>query len=196
MLKHLGLPFAAVLATTIAPSADAAILYEASGQFQVDTDNDGQTPDELFDWAFSYLSTDFISSLQEVVPTSCSISGSLYACSGTQTLDPVSYAGNGNHFLGFNYSNTDLSGGGTYFYFFGDDALTSLGDHLVSASPPPGYGSAGTALLSVSQVGGVPEPASWALMITGLGLCGAAMRRSRKAVGIPQSGSGRPAFAA
>ncbi|OYW83985.1 MAG: hypothetical protein B7Z20_11720 [Sphingobium sp. 32-64-5] len=34
------------------------------------------------------------------------------------------------------------------------------------------------------SVGGVPEPASWALLIAGFGLTGAAMRRRRAALGL------------
>ena len=36
----------------------------------------------------------------------------------------------------------------------------------------------------VSSVGGVPEPASWALLIAGFGFTGAAMRRRRSAVAV------------
>jgi hypothetical protein len=37
-------------------------------------------------------------------------------------------------------------------------------------------------IASVASVGGVPEPAAWALMISGFGLAGAALRRGRKAI--------------
>ena len=43
------------------------------------------------------------------------------------------------------------------------------------------YGSNGQGLL---PTGGVPEPASWALMLTGVGLMGAGLRRRRAAVAL------------
>lgn len=43
------------------------------------------------------------------------------------------------------------------------------------------FGSNQAGVLVVSQAGAIPEPASWAMMITGFGLVGAAMRRKAAA---------------
>ena len=76
-------------------------------------------------------------------------------------------------------------GNGTAFYRF--DAGTAL--HAIDLLY---HGSSGVVIYSTGHVpppppppveqGAVPEPASWAMMIAGFGLVGAAMRRQRTAV--------------
>ena len=44
---------------------------------------------------------------------------------------------------------------------------------------------AGTGSFSVTSVGGVPEPAAWAMMIAGFGLTGAAMPRRNSRSALP-----------
>jgi hypothetical protein len=67
------------------------------------------------------------------------------------------------------------------FNFYGKDSLTQ---NVIKASIAPD-GSAGTGLIvgfypdRIVSVGGVPEPASWALMIVGFGMVGLASRRRR-----------------
>jgi microcystin-dependent protein len=51
-------------------------------------------------------------------------------------------------------------------------------DRVTLAYTPP---------VSIPPAGGVPEPASWALMILGFGLAGEAMRRRRRAVSPPRT---------
>lgn len=95
-----------------------------------------------------------------------------------------------SHFNGFAYSsdfdylnvgyNFTISGGtfsiiqrDTFQQFVG--GFINIGDNNVTGktpfTPPPPIGTGG---------GGVPEPASWALMITGFGLAGAVLRRRRR----------------
>ncbi len=67
----------------------------------------------------------------------------------------------------------------TFFGLTSDTAFTS-----VTIQGAPGYSGSSTIFDNVrfgSAIAPVPEPASWALMIGGLGLVGAAMRR-RKAI--------------
>ena len=52
--------------------------------------------------------------------------------------------------------------------------LDGISFNVAPAPPPP--------------VGGVPEPASWALLIAGFGLTGATMRRRRAAMGVTSRG--------
>ena len=70
-------------------------------------------------------------------------------------------------------------------YAFSFTALGSATAISFSAdSPFTGYGPVidGVSVSLVSLPGGVPEPASWALMIGGFGLAGAALRRRRAVV--------------
>lgn len=60
-------------------------------------------------------------------------------------------------------------------YYFANGAFGALGIYETLE-----FGSAQAATLIVSQVGGVPEPATWAMMIGGFGLVGSAARRRRR----------------
>ena len=60
-------------------------------------------------------------------------------------------------------------------YYFADGAFSAVGTYQTVE-----FGSAQAGTLTVSQVGGVPEPATWALMIGGFGLVGTAARRRRR----------------
>ncbi len=101
-------------------------------------------------------------------------------------LTGVNVNGVSSSFLFFN----DLSGGG----FLLNRGLTSISTN--SATLFTGPTSAPTFTLgsfpmtsgpdnynlTISATGAVPEPASWAMLIAGFGLTGAAMRRRRSAV--------------
>jgi hypothetical protein len=56
---------------------------------------------------------------------------------------------------------------------------TALGEVTVQEASMTGGGGTGGG-------GSVPEPATWAMMITGFGLIGAAMRRKRVTLRIPR----------
>ncbi len=93
---------------------------------------------------------------------------------------------------------SDGSGGGIVIYdpnalfILGGAIYSGQGDAIYTgalASPTfksgaftlysPGGQQNGTLTISDTPAGGVPEPASWAMMIVGVGLTGAAMRRRR-----------------
>lgn len=182
-LHRLKLARLALAATVLAPSAaSAAVTYDFAGSFEADTD--GDEVNELYAWTFSFTAPDFINSLTEITPLSCTVTGSFYGCAATQTIDPNGEtfpSAAGIPYLGFNVSNLDGSGGGTSFYFFSANAFSQLGAH-VAQNPPDGsgLGNAGPATLLLSgQVGAVPEPATWAMLILGFGLIGAAARSRR-----------------
>ena len=60
--------------------------------------------------------------------------------------------------------------------------LPGLGvQHLVVSGTSGGSGSYG-GVISFTPVAAVPEPAAWAMMILGLGLAGAALRRQRQQI--------------
>jgi hypothetical protein len=80
----------------------------------------------------------------------------------------------GIHFGGGAWDqNVRPRGGGTGFYKFnaGAAGLDSIDLNLSSSS--------GFVLYSTEEGGVVPEPATWAMMIAGFGLVGAAMRRRK-----------------
>ena len=67
--------------------------------------------------------------------------------------------------------NLGLGGGGTYGYVLNSSVI----------NPGGGCCTAGSTDINL-HVAGVPEPATWGLMISGFGLAGAALRRRRAAV--------------
>lgn len=171
-------------AALLAPAAaSAATTYDFAGSFNADTDNDGT--DETYNWLFSFTVPAFLTSLTQVTPSSCSISGSFYTCAATQTVDPYGEtfpSTGGVPFLGFNVDNIDGSGGRSSFYFFAANAFSQAGTY--TAENPPsgsGFGNAGPAILTLrDQAGAVPEPATWAMMIAGFGMIGASVRQRRR----------------
>jgi hypothetical protein len=165
-------------ALTIAAPATAAVSYTLAGSFQADTDQD--MIDEVYAWTFSFSRPTFVTTLEEVTPDSCTITGTFYQCAATQTIDPTGSTFGppiDDAFVGFNVQNTDQSGGGTAFYFFEGGAFSAFGVYSNAGQPSPSgnVGNAGPATLIVANA--VPEPASWAMMVGGFGLIGSSMRR-------------------
>lgn len=73
---------------------------------------------------------------------------------------------------------------GWSFAFSSQNAWTTNLDVFPSNVVPNGGGSAADMNIWAFASGNVPEPASWAMMITGFGLIGSAMRRRATAVAI------------
>jgi hypothetical protein len=73
----------------------------------------------------------------------------------------------------FDFTAADNPGGN--FSFFNRDALGNVDGGVTGLSIIPEH--LVIAAVPVTQPGGVPEPAAWALMIMGFGLAGAALRR-------------------
>ena len=102
--------------------------------------------------------------------------GKKFDANGATTLNflpPLS----GITIMGIHFGNGGGAGNGTAFYRFDAGAALSALDLAYG-------GSSGVVIYSTgeAQQGPVPEPASWAMMIGGFGLVGAAMRRQRTAV--------------
>lgn len=74
------------------------------------------------------------------------------------------------------------SGGNTYYGYaeVGGSTLYRLGYN----DTPGGSIATGEDFRELNPSGSVPEPASWAMMITGFGLVGGAARRTRRAVAL------------
>ena len=165
-------------ALAIAAPASAAVSYMLTGSFEADTDQD--TINEVYAWTFSFSRPTFITTLEEVTPDSCTITGTFYQCAPTQTIDPTGSTFGppiDDAFVGFNAQNSDQSGGGTSFYFFEGGAFSAFGVYSNAGQPSPSgnVGNAGPATLIVANA--VPEPASWAMMVGGFGLIGFSMRQ-------------------
>ncbi len=123
------------------------------------------------------------------------LAGDGWVIGGTQDSDPIynlklSFA-SGNTITGSYSSATNTFLGGTNFDFDGNNyALQEfsfrryLGDAVSqNVATPGGDGNdySGNFRLNVSTLAGVPEPATWALMILGFGAVGSAMRRRQSA---------------
>jgi len=158
---------AACLATT----AQAAVRYE----FRWFTD-DAETT-EL--GSFTYVSPDFITGQRVVDPADLAAcaTGIIASTCASQTLDEDSeaYGETGYDVVVFGYDQRASSRVKPAYHFFADGALTTPGayDQIVSDH---------ISRLTVTVVPeGVPEPATWALMLGGFGLAGAVLRRRRGA---------------
>jgi hypothetical protein len=69
---------------------------------------------------------------------------------------------------------TVFSGVTSVFRYFGNDAFARYGSSVAA------FGTAATLTVAPPASGAVPEPASWAMMILGMGAVGYAMRRRIK----------------
>jgi hypothetical protein len=121
----------------------------------------------------------------------------------TLSINGVDSSGTGiNNFLGGNTSATttalsfDFSAFGALVFYDGNSYLcflgTGQGTCVSEPTPSIGFGVFSTGPVSaydprsgvqvIATAGAVPEPASWAMLIAGFGLTGAAMRRRKVAV--------------
>ncbi|MEO9468742.1 MAG: PEPxxWA-CTERM sorting domain-containing protein [Parasphingorhabdus sp.] len=170
--------FCSVIAVaTMSSQANAAVLYEFELFSSFELTNGGE---EFTSGEFSFTAPTFVSSVsQTIVPVgdllSCSIITNLET--GTcrdHTMDPEFELGTDMIRFGF---ETSLNAG-TRFYHFADGAFNTAG---IYDSIRFGDSQAGRLTVTDLAAGGVPEPATWGMMIFGFGLIGGAMRRQRKA---------------
>jgi hypothetical protein len=73
-----------------------------------------------------------------------------------------------------------IAGSNSFSFSYDSPTGGSLSDPLNGHAGPQGLGDEGWGVSDVLLTGSVPEPASWALMIAGFGLTGAAMRRRNR----------------
>ena len=152
------------------------VVYNRSGSQTGDANNDGYADGN-------------ISVMAQTFKTSAS--GDLVAVSGELLLkvSPTSdyhngsldgQAANGRQRWG-DYAQVSLDPGTTHgFYVIGEFAREP--NNPANGHPTGTGGTRWGTWIAGLNVGSVPEPASWAMMITGFGFIGGAMRRQRKSV--------------
>ena len=187
---------ALVLATVFgAASASAKILWDwsfngESGAFQTD----GSAPGGVAAPG-TYNFIDFSANASAVGMPLGSVSGGQYTPSGFSTTTPYSFIWNGSSVTRWNQSGTnrfhwwvfDSTSNPNLFYLFGW-ATGNINDPTKAAA----YNSAipccdsplSEGTVTVQFVQAVPEPATWAMLILGLGMIGLAARRRRAAAAL------------
>lgn len=194
-----GLALAACLG---APAAQAAVTYTFAGSMTLSLvnpeDPEGPFLETPVTMSFTLTRPGFITD-GTFTPDSCTDDNAFFSC-GDMEFNTFPNAFNvGGDFMSFGYSYNDgvanaFGGGG--FYFFASGAFGAPGVYTTDGwpvnGPPVGqnefdccFGNAGFATLTVSgspDVGGIPEPGTWALMILGFGGAGAMLRRRRHTV--------------
>jgi hypothetical protein len=165
---------AACVLSLAAAAAQASVIYDFTGSLSFGTGS------------FLFEAPSFITSDQQVTPSSCSISVADPGCGAFQEL-LVNGFNTGKNLVNFQYEANDGSSSGGSFFFFDADAFTTVGTHIgIFGVALPGdsglYGSAGESTLTVRVTDvAVPEPATAALLGGGLFAVLALRRRSRTA---------------
>ena len=160
----------AALALGMASSANAAVTYNFFG-----FSSQGSRPYGNF----SFTTATFLPVNTVQNPTTFLPLAQQSACS---VISPAFGFTCGTHYFQSGALNTQIgfatAEGTQTNYIFAAGVLQAVGSYA-SSGPPPGQPGSQFAGLTVTSdvMGGVPEPASWALMIAGFGLVGGAMRR-------------------
>ena len=159
-------------------AAQAGVRYD----FQAFTSFATGNPMDTFSGSFSYLAPSFITSTRTIDVgdlSSCTATGNLGAAT-CRPQDIVIDAGFA--LVQFNFFTATAEPIGIAYYFNATDfaAAGNYDSQLLGADQ--------FATLTVTNLGGggpaVPEPSTWALMIGGFGLAGAALRRRRTVVAV------------
>ncbi len=159
---------AGLLAAVSAP-ATAATLVADTGWIGDTLDVAGQ-PTQQSAWTFTVGQASILSVID------CCIAGDVWTLSGDFNVSTSFFAGgagdvqNDGSFLGQNWTSAAFSklalnvGPGSYTFSLTGDGAGGL---------PAGVG------VRLDTVAGIPEPATWALLISGFGMVGFAARRRR-----------------
>lgn len=163
-MKSFYLSALAVLATS---QAQAAVRYdfEALSSFPA-----GTAPD-VITGSISFVAADFIGSATDAPLTNCLANGS---ATGALTCRQVTFSPGlfGYDAVNFGVGLADGSTAGP-LYYFNPGAFAAVGVYntvLFDAD------QAGRLTVTNLSTGAVPEPASWAMMMTGFGMVGGALR--------------------
>lgn len=117
--------------------------------------------------------------------------GSFDFDTGTGALSNVSYASiSGSFTTGAEYTSGDATQiyfgqfGGNYDVYQLADSLTGGGTVAITSGTHPAIPITAGGSLSTSTVGGIPEPASWAMMLFGFGGLGSVLRSRRSRLSL------------
>lgn len=194
----------AAAACLLPPAANAAITYTFTGAQTLSfgpvdpEDPEGPQIEVPVSSTFTLVTPDFITN-GTFTPDSCSSDNASLTCGEMAFDDFANVFDVGGDYLSFGYEYDDgiNAFGGTGFYFFAPGAFSAVGAYTTEGWPINGppiagedngfgccFGNAGFATLVVSgapDVGAIPEPGAWAMMILGFGGVGAVLRRRRHA---------------
>jgi hypothetical protein len=168
------------LALGAASTAQAAILYSFDGTLV----RPGPSSLIIHNMKWTYITPDFISLASGgslPIPlsalTSCTATKSIGGlASGPVGCGTINFSrGSTDNFVNFSITDaTEPTGSISGFLYVGaNDSLAMFGTRSDSF---PAFGGTNFGTLTIS-LAPVPEPTSWAMMIAGFGLVGAAMRR-------------------
>jgi hypothetical protein len=151
-----------------ATAASASIIFENYSFTGAGISGSGQLT--LDDLGGTFDSITAITGMQTVGAATEAITGlSLYAGADNRFFTASPHV----DFAGYSFSTSTL---GDFNIFLDPSGTMQLSSHVDSG----GNASSGVPIrLSFTSVGGVPEPASWALMILGFGGVGATLRKRR-----------------
>jgi len=158
-------------------TAKAAVVYEVSG-----TAINSPSVGAIF--SFSFVSPSFITTtLEHVSVTGCSISDPGFFCNVASfrpgEVKDFPNPGDAYDQVDFEWTNTDLSGGGGAQLLFDLGAFTTPGTYNVG---PISMSSDAVLTVRVADIGTTPIPGALPLFATGIGALGLlGWRRKRKA---------------
>jgi hypothetical protein len=116
-------------------------------------------------------------------------SGPDLVCGPPKFRFDLTFSGQAADVVEFAFTNPDTGSGGSNFYYFAAGVFgTSVPVGTAATFSTFGFGENQAATLTIFNGGNddgppaVPEPASWAMLIAGFGLVGAAARRRRRLV--------------
>ena len=199
-MKHFSKLLVAAAAITIAPAVHASVVFAPSGG--VVTDHDPGNPVNLGN-VFTPTTNSFATSLGFFTPTNLVGRGetvSLYDSVGAllaSTFVTVAVNNPGHYFFqsitpilllaGQKYTVVDFVGQNAWAYGPVSAAGASFINDSYTYGPAPAYttstGGSGPAYLGPNlTLGAVPEPTTWALMLTGFGMIGFSLRGRRKKI--------------
>ena len=162
----------ALLVSVIAAPADAAVKYVFTA-----TSSSSLVGEQITSAGFTLVLPDFLAT-DTTFPVasleSCSVSTTAQPAGGA-CGDPDLYLSSVYNYIGFQL-NTVLNPFTYQYYYFDVGAFGAPGSYDAMV-----FGERQGAHLDVSRVSdGIPEPATWAMMLLGFGLVGGAMRSARR----------------
>ena len=165
------LAIAAAMLAGLPAAANAAVTYVFTA------DSSSVLDERTYTGGFTLTTNDYITANNTFAVadlTSCTVTlsdGVAGAC-GDQNV----YVGPSNDIVGFAFTSAD---GGLYAinYFFDAGTFAANGAYATNDVIRDHRGTLTVSGFAEPATGGVPEPATWALMIAGFGLAGASLRR-------------------